>query len=344
MADDDLPTSVLSGAHQIIATAITCSVLSTFFVAARIYTRSRINHAIGWDDYIALATLPLCIACGVLLGIASRYGIGVHAWDIPSDLREQYFKWIFIASGIYLLCLLGYKMSILCLYLRIFNISRPFRYCTWAVMVITFGYLFSDICTWIFGCRPIAKNWIPDRPGHCILTVKADYGYGSLNFITYLLIFVLPLPMVWRLQLSSKDKLGVSVIFMIGSMYVQLPSPIIFQRRVATVSSLIFVHFNIRNWAVAIVRFTYMVLDLNAESFIWSILEVNTGLICACVPVLKPFFREVVLKAVMVRSWSFGKRKSKWTGDMLRDPSDTPSILLPLPLDHSQLLPRSEDV
>ena len=223
MADDNLPTSVPSGVHQIIATAIACSVLSTFFVAARIYTRSRIQYAIGWDDYIALATLPLCIACGVLLGIASQYGIGVHMWDIPSGPREQYQKWIFITSGTYLLSLLGYKMSILCLYLRIFTISRRFRYCTWVVMFITFGYLFSDICTWIFGCWPIAKNWRSDLPGHCIL-VKADYGYGSLNFITDLLIFVLPLPMVWRMQLSSKDKLGVSVIFMIGSMYVQLLS------------------------------------------------------------------------------------------------------------------------
>ena len=62
-----------------------------------------------------------------------------------------------------------------------------------------------------------------------------------------------------------------------------------------------------------------MVRDLNAESFIWSIIEINTGLICACVPVLKPFFREIVLKAVMVRSWAFGKRKSKWFGYMLRD-------------------------
>lgn len=319
MADDDSPTSIPSGAHQIIATAIACSVLSTFFVAARIYTRSRIDRAIGWDDYIVLATLPLCIACGVLLGIASRYGKGVHAWDIPSDLREQYLRWIFIASGTYLPSLLGYKMSILCLYLRIFSVSRPFQYCTWAVMFITIGYLFSDICTWIFGCQPIAKNWIPDLPGHCILTVKADYGYGSLNFITDLLIFCLPLPMVWRMQLSSKDKLGVSVIFRIGSMYVQLPCPMVFQRRVATVSLLIFVLFNIRNWAVAIVRFVYVVRDLNTENFIWSIIEINTGLICACVPVLKPFCRELVLKTIMVRSWPVGKRRSKWTGDMLRN-------------------------
>ena len=218
MAADALPTGVPSRAHRIIATAIACSIISAIFVAARIYTRSRINRAIGWDDYIALVTLPFCIAYAVLLAIATRYGMGLHAWDFPGDLREQYQKWIFIASCTYLPSLLGYKMSILFLYLRIFNVNRSFRYCTWAVMFVTFGYLFSNLWTQIFGCRPIAKYWIPDLLGHCIQTLKADYGYGSLNFITDLLIFILPLPMVWRLQLSSRDKVGISVIFMIGSM------------------------------------------------------------------------------------------------------------------------------
>ena len=87
-------------------------------------------------------------------------------------------------------------------------------------MFITVGYLFSGFCTQIFGCQPIAKSWKPQVPGHCIVTLKADYGYASLNFITDLLIFILPLPMVWRLQLSPVDKLGVLVIFMIGSMSV----------------------------------------------------------------------------------------------------------------------------
>ena len=259
MAHDDLPPGVPSRAHQIIATTIVCSLLSTFCVASRIYTRSRTKSAISWDDYFALVTLPFCIAYGILLGIATRYGLGFHAWDVPGDLIQQFQKWILIAPCIYFPGLLGYKMSILCLYLRIFNVNRSFRYCTWAVMFITSGYLFSNLWAQIFICRPIAKYWRPDLPGHCTLEPKSDYGYGSLNFITDLLILVLPLPMVWRLKLSSRDKLGVSVTFVIGSMYIQPLSPVIFQRRVAIFSSLMFVLFFIRNWVVSIVRFAYLV-------------------------------------------------------------------------------------
>ncbi len=87
-------------------------------------------------------------------------------------------------------------------------------------MFIVFAYLFSNPTRPIFGCTPVAKYWKPDEPGHCINVIKADYVYGSLNFITDLTMFVLPLPMVWRLQLSLKQKLGISLVFMAGSMYV----------------------------------------------------------------------------------------------------------------------------
>ena len=36
-------------------------------------------------------------------------------------------------------------------------------------------------------------------------------------------------------------------------------------------------------------------------------LEINTGLICACLPTLKPFVREVMTKPVTGKLWSFRK-------------------------------------
>lgn len=123
-----------------------------------------------------------------------------------------------MSSIVYLICLLGYKFAILLLYLRLFGVDQNFRYLTWAVMFFVFGYLFSNLVTQIFGCTPIDKNWKPTIPGHCIVLIKAVYAYGSMNFISDLFIFILPLPMVWRLQLSRKAKLGVTLVFMGGVM------------------------------------------------------------------------------------------------------------------------------
>ena len=85
-------------------------------------------------------------------------------------------------------------------------------------MFFVFGYLFSNLLTQIFGCTPIDKYWKPETPGHCLVLTKAVYAYGSMNCISDLFIFVLPLPMIWQLKLSRKEKLGVTLIFMSGAM------------------------------------------------------------------------------------------------------------------------------
>ena len=133
-------------------------------------------------------------------------------------LLRTIYQWLFIISAIYLTTLWLYKFTILLLYLRLFDVHKPFRYATWTVMFLVFGYLSSNLLTLIFGCKPIDKYWEPTTPGHCIPSTKADLFYGSMNFITDVLIFVLPLPMVWRLKLSRENKLGVILVFMGGVM------------------------------------------------------------------------------------------------------------------------------
>lgn len=121
---------------------------------------------------------------------------------------------------IYLICLIGFKMSILMIYLRLFGVSKKFKYFTWVVMFFVCGYLFSNFWTQLFGCSPPSKYWYPNTPGHCMNYTKAGLAYGSMNISSDLFILLLPLPMIWNLKLSRREKIGVSLIFMSGTMYV----------------------------------------------------------------------------------------------------------------------------
>ena len=127
---------------------------------------------------------------------------------------------MYISSVFYLLSIYGYRMALLLMYIRLFGVSKPFRWATWIVMAFVTGYLFSNFLTLLFGCTPIAKYWRPQEPGHCIDLVKADYAYGSMNVASDALLFLLPLPMVWQLQLSRREKVGLFLIFMSGIAYV----------------------------------------------------------------------------------------------------------------------------
>lgn len=126
---------------------------------------------------------------------------------------------MYISSVMYLLSILGYRIALLLMYLRLFGVNDRFRYATWAVLFFVTGYLFSNLITLIFGCTPITKYWNIDEPGHCIVLVQADYAYGSMNVASDILMFLLPLPMVWQLRLSPREKLGLVFVFMSGIAY-----------------------------------------------------------------------------------------------------------------------------
>lgn len=167
---------------------------------------------------------------------------------------------MYIASALYLVSILGYRIALLLMYLRLFGASQPFKYATWAVVFFVTGYLSSNILTLFFGCTPISKYWRHNEPGHCIVLVQADYAYGSMNVVSDVLMFVLPLPMVWQLNLSRKEKFGLVLVFMGGIAY-------------ATIQSIFYewgrTNIPRSNCVVTTVRFALLVQNLNAPDSAW---------------------------------------------------------------------------
>ena len=127
---------------------------------------------------------------------------------------------MYISSVFYLLSIYGYRLALLLMYIRLFGVSKAFRIATYIVMAFVTGYLFCNFLTLLFGCTPVSKYWKPEEPGHCINLNKADYAYGSMNVGSDVLLFLLPMPMVWQLNLSRKEKVGLFLIFMSGIAYV----------------------------------------------------------------------------------------------------------------------------
>ncbi|EDO04437.1 hypothetical protein SS1G_06920 [Sclerotinia sclerotiorum 1980 UF-70] len=81
------------------------------------------------------------------------------------------------------------------------------------------SFLALILCS-LLQCAPLAYLWNKSgHPGgHCFDT-GAFWRYGSLpNLITDLAMLVLPLPCIWRLKLSQKDKVGLLFTFITGSM------------------------------------------------------------------------------------------------------------------------------
>lgn len=65
-------------------------------------------------------------------------------------------------------------------------------------------------------CRPFEKNWNPRLNGSCGDRIPAYIAIASLDIIGDFLIMTLPMPMIWKLQSSTANKVGLTFVFALG--------------------------------------------------------------------------------------------------------------------------------
>ena len=65
-------------------------------------------------------------------------------------------------------------------------------------------------------CQPLEFNWNSTIEGHCGNRTTALEAVGILNLITDFFIFLLPMPVLWGLQLPVGKKIGLTATFGIG--------------------------------------------------------------------------------------------------------------------------------
>ena len=82
-------------------------------------------------------------------------------------------------------------------------------------LIFAWGVLASTV-TWAW-CVPIAFAWDITIPGgHC---ANRDAGYlavGVIDAVTDLFILILPLPMIYKLQIPRMKQISLAVIFSIA--------------------------------------------------------------------------------------------------------------------------------
>ena len=65
-------------------------------------------------------------------------------------------------------------------------------------------------------CFPVARFWETSLPGTCVDQLAVWYVMAGVNIITDAAIFVIPLPVIKSLQLPTKQKMLLVVVFGLG--------------------------------------------------------------------------------------------------------------------------------
>ncbi|EER38060.1 conserved hypothetical protein [Histoplasma capsulatum var. duboisii H88] len=130
------------------------------------------------------------------------------------------------------------------------------------------------------------------KSGSCRFQPHIFYlGNAAANVATDVLILLVPIPLVWKLQMPTSKKFLVSSLFLLGT-FVCVVSiiRIKFMGELARAKDVTFILVNI---------------------FLWSFVEPCIGIVCACLPTLRPLLQKV---SRVLFGTEFGKSFSSGPG------------------------------
>ena len=202
-----------------IAVSVTTLVLALTILLLRLYSTMTVTHSIGSDDFTTIIAYIFSVVSTAIMLSSSSFAR--HSWDFSlASYTPELAKLIFAESITALVALFFAKISILILFHRLFSLHKGFRYANyfgmaWAFLILMIFIIMSAVyCTprhmQSFSSVAVAMRCSDfEEP----ITVR-----GALIVALDFYIFLLPLPLLWKLQLTLRRKVELTIVFMTASM------------------------------------------------------------------------------------------------------------------------------
>ena len=112
------------------------------------------------------------------------------------------------------------KLSVLLLYRRLFVIvGSLFKFYSLAMCGVIALWCLSFFFAFAFQCGTDITNWwtsVATVEAYCDNTSAIIVAFGISDVVTDIMILITPLPIVWRLQMSTANKVGLMAVFLLG--------------------------------------------------------------------------------------------------------------------------------
>jgi fucose permease len=224
-------------------------------------------------------------------------GLGRHDIDIPTSWLPSLRRSEYAFTILYNPCLMATKTSILIFYLRMSkntqNILRIASYVTLGVVNVA-GVVLTFLNA--FQCSPVSAAYDPTQTSNKCISITTLYLCSApVNIITDLAILVLPIPVLTGMRLPQKQKTILVFTFTLG-VFVTIVDVIRIYYLQQAVDNQVVAHQQLG---------TGTDFAWNASTaLMWSAVEVNVGIICACIPTLKPLIKRILPSMITDRNFS----------------------------------------
>ncbi|KAJ4986833.1 CFEM domain-containing protein [Stagonosporopsis vannaccii] len=300
---------------------IALATLSNFSVFVRIISKlTHLNpsYGFGLDDVCLLFATCVGLSNTIIVDQgALPSGLGRDVWTLPFPDITAFARWFYVMEILYFVQLTFLKLALLFFYHRIFPGVRV-RRLVWATIAFNIAFGIAFTFAGIFQCRPISHNWTHwdgvNTGGKCININALAWANAAISIAVDVWMLAIPLFQVAKLQMSVRKKIAVSLMFVVGTF--------------VTIVSIL----RLRS-LVCLAPLTNPTWD-QGDVTLWSIVEINVGTICACMPTFRSLLAKVLPR---IFGSTIGSSHQRQTGEQVQSPYADPKakIFLRLVESHS---------
>ncbi|KAL2068836.1 hypothetical protein VTL71DRAFT_15174 [Oculimacula yallundae] len=272
---------------KIVALSGTLTAFALFAVMLRMYVRTFMLKTVGGDDYVMI--LAMVCSLGVIACLIGEVnlGVGLHVSNpkqIANGIALAHYSWFHAWINVLGISLV--KISVGLFLLRLVQ-GKWYKRILIGWIAFTIIFTVASMGTLVFQCLPINAAWqfgLRDDPNtKCYsLDIYRSIGLfnGAINIFTDFMFATLPIPVILPLQINIRTK--ISLICILGLGYFAC--------------------------AAAIVRETLLAKFFDdPDPFFkyglqeWNAIELNIGILAACLPSLRPLFASILETATTMK-------------------------------------------
>jgi hypothetical protein len=258
------------GQRYVVISNVMVSIAAAFVVIRFIFKIVYSKLEIGLDDWTVLACLLSTVPSAIITVFGTvKHGLGQDLWTLSPEEITKMLKFFYIMASLYFAQVTLLKLTLIFFYIRVFP-STPVQRLLWGTVIFVSLWGFTYIMLAIFQCRPISffwTHWNGLGKGHCLNINAITASNAGISIALDLWILGIPLWQLWGLKMHWKKKIGVCLMFCVGT-FVSVVS-------ILRLSAL--VHFAQSSNA------SWEFYDVS----VWSSIEICVGIMCACLPTMR---------------------------------------------------------
>ncbi|KAF2193131.1 hypothetical protein K469DRAFT_693184 [Zopfia rhizophila CBS 207.26] len=275
----DNPAGLIAGTVIMELFAATC-------IGLRFYSRRWKRCPILVTDWLILVAFVF----GTGLTVMEIYGVAVKALGHPLNAtiedpravngrlnKAKHLELAYLLIGVFTLGLI--KLSVCFLYWHLFAkvVFRRFLM-VWIIVII--GWMTSFVLAGLLECGSHLKS-IFGTPAaylhHCGSAIPSGWAMVGSDIATDFITLIIPIPVIWSLQLPTNRKILVLLSFLIGALSVGA----------SVAKGYIYI-------TATLGRYTEDAILILTGLSIWNLAEVQVGIIAACGPTLRPILSHIL--------------------------------------------------